>query len=125
VIDAPAWDLLLRGAVGGILLFHLVHLLGPGPRSPTRAALAIFTLSLIAYLFCQRAPLLLQLPRPVAFGVLALCTSSTCWLWLAARSLFSDRFSWTWPLVAAGAGMVALGLAVNAPRLAALMAGHR
>jgi hypothetical protein len=25
-------DLLLRGAVGGVLLFHLIHLLLPGPR---------------------------------------------------------------------------------------------
>ena len=123
VTDASAWDLLLRGAVCGILLFHLAHLAVPGPRKATRAALAIFTLSLIAYLFCQRAALLTQWPRPVAFGLLALCTSSTCWLWLAARSLFNDRFTWAWPQVAAGAGMVALGLAANAPRLDALLAG--
>jgi hypothetical protein len=52
------WDLLLRGAVGGVLVFHVVHLALPGPRPAVRAALAVFTVSLIAYLFCQRAELL-------------------------------------------------------------------
>ena len=36
--DGPAWDLLLRGTVAGLLLFHLVNLLGPGPRPAARAA---------------------------------------------------------------------------------------
>ena len=60
------WDLLLRGAVGGVLGFHLIHLCLPGPRAATRAALALFTLSLIAYLFCQRGELFFLLPRPLA-----------------------------------------------------------
>jgi AraC-like DNA-binding protein len=119
-----AWDLLLRGAVAGVLLFHLANLLGRGPRPAARAALWMFTLSLLAYLGCQRAELLVQIPRPVVWGVLALCTSSTAWLWLAARGLFDDRFRWDWPRVAAGAAMVGLGLSSNAPRLEAMLSGH-
>lgn len=121
--DSSTWDLLLRGAVGGVLLFHAANLAGRGPRPAARSALWIFTLSLLAYLGCQRTELLVLLPRPLVWGVLALCTSSTVWLWLAARGLFDDRFRWGWPIVAAGAGMVALGLWSNAPRLAALLAG--
>jgi AraC-like DNA-binding protein len=116
--------LLLRGAVGGILLFHAANLMGRGPRAAARAALWIFTLSLVAYLFCQRTALLVEVPRPLVWGALALCTSSTVWLWLAARGLFDDGFRWDWPLLAAGAGMVALGLAASAPRLDALLAGR-
>jgi hypothetical protein len=123
VTEVLLWDLLLRGAVGGVLLFHAVNLMGRGPRPAARAALWIFTLSLVAYLFCQRTALLVQVPRPLVWGVLALCTSSTAWLWLAARGLFDDRFRWGWPHLAAGAGMVALGLSANAPRLDAMLAG--
>ncbi len=119
----PVWDLLLRGAVGGVLLFHALHLLGPGPRAAARAALLMFTLSLIAYLFCQKAALLAQIPRPLAWGLLALCTSATAWLWLAARALFDDRFRWNRLHLAAGAGMVALGLGASVPRLGHLLAG--
>ena len=43
-----AWDLLLRGAVGGVLIFHLVYLALPGPRAAVRTALAVFTLSPMA-----------------------------------------------------------------------------
>jgi len=122
VTDAPVWDLLLRGAVGGVLLVHALHLLVHRPRAATRAALLMFTLSLVGYLFCQKASLMSQIPRPVGWGVLALCTSSTAWLWLAARALFDDRFAWRWLPLAAGAGMVALGLAANAPRLERFLA---
>jgi len=121
--DVPHWDLLLRGAVGGILLFHATNLMGRGPRPAVRVALWIFTLSLVAYLFCQQTALLVQLPRPLVWAALALCTSSTAWLWLAACGLFDDRFRWDWPLLTAGAGMVALGLSANAPRLQAVLNG--
>ena len=121
--SAWVWELLLRGAVGGVLLFHLVHLALPGPRSAVRAALAVFTLSLIAYLFCQRAELLFVLPRPLALVILALCVSSTTWLWLAARGLFDDRFAFTAPLLGGAFGMLALGLAANVPRMDAALAG--
>lgn len=121
--EVLAWDLLLRGTVGGVLLFHAANLLGRGPRPAARAALWMFTLSLLAYLGCQRAELLVRIPAPLVWGVLALCTSSTVWLWLAARALFDDHFRWDWPRVGAGAGMIALGLASNAPRLDAMLGG--
>jgi len=121
--SAWIWELLLRGAVGGVLVFHLVHLTLPGPRAATRAALAMFTLSLIAYLFCQRAELLFALPRPAALATLALCVSTTTWLWLAARGLFDDRFAFTAPLLGGVLGMFALGLAANMPRMDAALAG--
>lgn len=118
-----AWDLLLRGAVGGVLGFHLIHLALPGPRAATRAALAVFTLSLIAYLFCQRSELLFLLPRPLALVTLALCTSSTAWLWLAARGLFDDRFALTARLLALPIALTLLGMAENVPQLDAALAG--
>lgn len=119
--EGAAWDLLLRGTVGGVLLFHLVNLLGRGPRPAARAALWVFTLSLLAYLACQRAELLVRIPTPLVWGVLALCSSSTAWLWLAARALFDDDFRWGWPQLGAGAAMLSLGLAANAPRLDAML----
>ena len=121
--SAWVWELLLRGAVGGVLVFHVVHLALPGPRPAVRVALAVFTLSLIAYLFCQRAELLFALPRPLALVTLALCVGSTTWLWLAARGLFDDRFVFTAPLLASALGMLALGLAANVPRMDATRAG--
>jgi AraC-like DNA-binding protein len=122
--ETAAWDLLLRGAVAGVLLFHAANLMGRGPRPAARAALWMFTLSLLAYLGCQRADLLLRIPSPPVWVVLALCTSATAWLWLAARALFDDHFRWDWPRAAAGAAMVALGLAANAPRVGAMLGGH-
>ena len=122
--DGPGlWELLLRGAVGGVLAFHVIHLLLPGPRLAARSALAVFTLSLIAYLFCQRAELFFTLPRPAALIVLALCVGTTTWLWLAARGLFDDGFAFTAPLLGAAVGMLALGLAANVPRMDAILAG--
>jgi len=121
--DALPWDLLLRGGVAGILLFHLVNLVLPGPRPAVRAALAAFTLSLLAYLFCQRAALMTLLPSAIAYAALALCVSSTAWLWLAARALFNDRFRWAGPVLALALGMVLLGSAAAAPRLAARLEG--
>lgn len=117
------WDLLLRGAVGGVLAFHLIHLALPGPRAATRTALAVFTLSLIAYLFCQRSELLVLLPRPPALVTLALCTSSTAWLWLAARGLFDDHFALTTPVLAPAIALTLLGMAENVPQLDAALAG--
>lgn len=118
---SETWDALLRGAVGGVLLFHVINLLGPGSRRATRAALVVFTLSVLAYLFCQKADLLVQLPRPVMWAALAACSSATAWLWLAARALFDDRFRWSWPYVAAGVGMACLSLSAHAPRFAAAL----
>jgi AraC-like DNA-binding protein len=117
------WDLLLRGAVGGVLGFHLIHLCLPGPRAATRAALAAFTLSLIAYLFCQRSELLFMLPRPLALVTLALCTSSTAWLWLAARGLFDDHFALKASLIAPPIVLTLLGMTENVPQMDAALAG--
>ena len=121
---ALVWDLLLRGAVAGVLVFHMIQLALPGPRAATRAALAVFTLSLIAYLFCQRGDLLLLLPRPAALVTLALCTSGTAWLWLAARGLFDDRFALTAPLLAAPIALMVVGLVENVPQMDAALAGR-
>jgi AraC-like DNA-binding protein len=118
------WDLLLRGAVGGVLGFHLIHLALPGPRAATRAALAMFTLSLIAYLFCQRSELLFLLPRPLALVTLALCVSSTAWLWLAARGLFDDHFALNVHLLGPPLALTVLGMAENVPQLDAAFAGR-
>lgn len=120
--SGSGWDLLLRGAVGGVLTLHMVHLALPGPRPAARTALAIFTLSLIAYLFCQRAELWFALPRPLALVTLALCVSSTAWLWLAARALFDDHFSFTLLQLGGALGLMVLGLAENVPRLNAAQA---
>lgn len=116
-------ELLLRGAVGAVLAFHVVHLLLPGPRPAARAALALFSLSLIAYLFCQRRELFVVLPHAVAWVALALCVSATAWLWLAARALFDDRFAFTTAVVGVALGMVALGLAAHHGNLQAAWAG--
>jgi AraC-like DNA-binding protein len=110
----------LRGAVAGLLLFHLLHLALPGARPATRLALGGFTLSLLAYLFCQEAHVMLGLPRSLAFVLMALCVSSTAWMWAAARGLFNDAFRFSAPVVAAIAAMVVLGLASKLPRLPAL-----
>ena len=113
--DAVPWDLFLRGVVAGVLLLHLVHLAAPGARPAARLALAGFVASVLAYLFCQRAELLLTLPRPLAWCLVAGCVGSTAWLWAAARALFNDDFRFTAPVVAAIAGLVGLGLAANLP----------
>jgi AraC-like DNA-binding protein len=117
------WDLLLRGAVGGVLLFHIVHLALPGPRPAARAALAVFTLSMIAYLFCQRAELFFALPRALAVVALTLCVCNIALMWLAARSLFDDDFAFTLPLLGSVIGMAALGLWANLPRMDTIREG--
>lgn len=116
-------ELLLRGAVGGLLLFHFVHLVLPGPRPSARAALAVFTFSLIGYLFCQSQRLMLELPYPLAWLAIALCVGTTAWLWLSARGLFSDDFTLSLPMIAAAAALMALGLAAALPRWQAVASG--
>jgi AraC-like DNA-binding protein len=116
-------DLLLRGAVGGLLLFHLIHLALPGPRPAARAALAMFTVSLIGYLFCQSTRLMLSLPYALAWLAIALCVGTTAWLWLAARGLFSDDFTLSLPMISAAAALLALGLAAALPRWQAVANG--
>lgn len=118
-IDELHWDMFLRGVVAGLLLFHLVNLALPGARPAARAALGIFTLSVLGYLFCQQSDLLLGVPRPLTLVLLALCVSSTAWMWIAARALFNDDFAFSTPVVAIALAMVTLGLAANVPYLSA------
>ena len=114
-LDALHADLALRGAVAGLLLFHAVHLLLPGPRRAARWTLAGFVASVAAYLACQRPEMLLQLPRPLALGLLTLTVGSAAWLWASARAVFDDHFRFG-PVEAAGiGGLVLLGLAGNVP----------
>jgi len=114
--DALHWEMFLRGAVAGLLLFHLVNLALSGARPAVRAALGAFTLSVLGYLFCQQADVLLSVPRPLTLVLLSLCVSATAWMWVAARALFDDGFVFSAPVVVALA-MVALGLAANVPYL--------
>jgi AraC-like DNA-binding protein len=114
-LDALHWDMFLRGAVAALLALHLVQLALPGPRPQARLALAGFVASVVAYLLCQQPERLLNLPRPLAYGVLALCVGSPAWLWLAARALFDDRFVFTPLLSCAVASLIGVGLAANLP----------
>lgn len=107
----------LRGAVAALMLFHLCHLALPGARPAARAALAMFTMSVLGYLFCQQADVLLALPRPMSLVLMALCVSSTAWMWLAARALFDDHFGCSARAWAAPIALMALGLAANLPLL--------
>ena len=111
------WEMFLRGGVAALLLFHLCHLALPGARAAARAALALFTLSVLAYLFCQQADVLLALPRALGYPLMALCVSSTAWLWIAARALFHDEFAFSVPIVGAAVALAVLGLAANIPYL--------
>ena len=105
----------LRGAVAGLLLFHGINLALPGPRPAARLALGGFVASVFAYLFCQQADVLLHLPRPVAYGLLALCVCGAGWLWVAARALFDDNFRWSPLALAVMCTLLLIGLSANVP----------
>jgi AraC-like DNA-binding protein len=79
-------------------------------------------LSVLAYLFCQQADVLLSVARPLNLVLLALCVSSAAWMWIAARALFNDGFAFSAPIAAIALAMVALGLAANVPYLTAAQA---
>jgi AraC-like DNA-binding protein len=111
------WEMFLRGTVAGLLLFHLLHLGLPGARPAARLALGGFTLTLLAYLFCQEPHLMHNFHRPLALALMALCVSSTAWMWVAARSLFNDGFRFSPPVVSALVAMVTIGLASKMPYL--------
>lgn len=63
--EVSAGDLLLCGTVGGGLLFHVINLLGRGPRPDARAAVWLSMLSLLAHLGRQRAELPTRIPAPL------------------------------------------------------------
>lgn len=107
------WEMFLRGGVAALLLFHLLQLALPGERRAARLALGGFTLSLLAYLFCQEPLVMLGLPRGMALALMLLCVGATAWMWAAARALFNDRFRFSAPVVAALAAMAALGMAAH------------
>jgi len=116
-LDALHWEMFLRGAVAGLLAFHLVQLALHRARPAARLALGAFTASVLAYLFCQQAELLLNLPRPLTLLLMALCVGTTAWMWAAARALFDDDFRFSRLVVSAIVAMTALGLAANLPYL--------
>jgi AraC-like DNA-binding protein len=74
-------------------------------------------LSVLAYLFCQQADVLLGMHRALGYPLMALCVSSTAWMWIAARALFDDDFTLSAPVVGAALALAALGLAANVPYL--------
>lgn len=106
--------MLLRGAVAGLLLFHIAHLLWPAPRRIVRFALAAFTASVLAYVFCSLPPSVGELPAALRWPLLALCTSSAPLLWLAARALFDDGFAFSVPLFALLLAVMLAGVAAYA-----------
>ncbi len=114
-LSGQHWDLALRGAVAALLLHHLLHLLLPGPRRQARWALAGFVCTVLAYLACQQAGFLLQLPRALAYALLTGCVGSAAWLWAATRALFDDAFRFSLPLALVIAAVTLLGLAANVP----------
>lgn len=114
-LDALHAEMALRGMVAGLLLFHAVSLALPGPRPAARLALVGFVLSVLAYLFCQQAELLLYLPRSLAYGLVVWCVAGAAWLWVAARALFDDHFRWSAPVLALLGGATLMGLLANLP----------
>jgi AraC-like DNA-binding protein len=114
-LGLPHWDLVLRGAVAGLLLHHVVLLVVPGPKRAVRWTLAAFAASVIAYLVCQQPVRLLELPRPLAIGLLVGAVASTAWMWAAARALFDDGYAFDARVALPIGAMLVLGLAANLP----------
>jgi hypothetical protein len=114
-LGLPHWDLVLRGAVAGLLLHHVVLLVVPGPKRAVRWTLAAFAASVIAYLVCQQPVRLLELPRPLAIGLLVGAVASTAWMWAAARALFDDGYAFDARVALPIGAMLGLGLAANLP----------
>ncbi len=114
-LDALHLEMALRGAVAALLLFHALNLALPGPRGAQRGALVGFVLSVLSYLFCQQAEVLLHLPRALAYAMLVGCVGGAAWLWVAARALFDDHFRWSAGVLAPLGAVTLLGLSANVP----------
>ncbi len=114
-LDALHAEMALRGVVAGLLLFHAMNLALPGPRPAARLALIGFVMSVLAYLFCQQAEVLLFLPRPLAYGLVVWCVAGAAWLWVAARALFDDHFRWSVAVLALLGAATLIGLSANLP----------
>lgn len=103
------WEMALRGAVGALLAFHLAHLAAAPARATARIALALFTLSVLAYLVCSMPA---SVPRIGWLDVPAfvLCVNSVAFMWLAARAVFDDHFGFSLKVAALLFAAVLLGL---------------
>ena len=108
------WEMFLRGAVGGLLLFHLVNLARPAPHRDVRFAVAAFTLSVLAYLFCSMPQSDLLLAKWLYLSLLALCVTTEPLLWIAVRAVFADGFRFTALVIASPCVVALLGLAAYA-----------
>lgn len=114
-LDALHAEMALRGMVASLLLFHATNLALPGPRPAARLALIGFVVSVLAYLFCQQAEVLLFLPRWLAYGLLVWCVAGAAWLWVAVRALFDDHFRWSVPVLMLLGVATLIGLLANLP----------
>ena len=121
--SALLWEMALRGAVAGVLLFHLLALTwfaDTRVRRALRFPLAAFVTNLLAYLLCSAPPelnpLAMSPPALMPFGgtlglfLLALCMAGLPFLWLSLRALFDDGFEISALLFWLPAGVAALGL---------------
>jgi AraC-like DNA-binding protein len=108
-------DLVARGATAALLLLSLTRLLAHGGwRLPRRLAVAIFLVTVVSYLVCSARG------APVQAGgawtvLLVLCLIGNPAFWLAARSVFDDRFRLAWSDFVVFAGFLAVGLSVVGP----------
>lgn len=108
-------DLVARGATAALLLLSLTRLLAHGGlRLPRRLAVAFFLVTVVSYLVCSAPGV------PVSSGgawtvLLVLCLVGTPAFWLAARSVFDDRFRLAWRDGVVFAGFLALGLSAVGP----------
>jgi AraC-like DNA-binding protein len=92
----PAIDLFLRGAAGGLLLFHLIHAWSSRLPLLQRSVLMAFEVSILAYLICS-APGIQWAPTAFWFVAFSLCFVAAPLLWLVAKMVFADNFGWTLP----------------------------
>jgi hypothetical protein len=84
--------------------------------------LAIFTASLIGYLFCQRAQLMSRCRAAGDGGAGAVRQQHG--VVLAAARPVRRWLRLKWPLLTAAVGLVVLGMVANLPRLLAGLAGE-
>lgn len=87
-------DWVLRGAAGGLLAFHGVHVLGSNLPRPHAWALAAFVGSVMAYLLCSH-PEFGELPGAVRAISIACCLMTAPLFWLSTQVVFRDGFEWT------------------------------
>ena len=79
----------LRGAAAALLLFHLANIVGSRLPLRHRWRLAVFVVSVLAYLLCSW-PDFASFAAWLRLPLLALCLMSAPLLWLAMRAVFED-----------------------------------